>query len=145
MRLLPYGSCRPSDDLTISRGVTVLLYVVAPFVLVVQESSPRRSECISQRHIGIFVSVIGRMRAPDCDLPVRQRDIDPERVEDSLMSMMCWGLGDDATSHDVVYELLDSPDELANASLECERRLHLTERDLQRKSHHQLLAIPGSL
>lgn len=60
------------------------------------------------------------------------------------MLMMGWRLDDDATAHDVLAEPFEPRDELTNASLERERWLHLTERDLQRKSHHQLLATPGA-
>ena len=53
--------------------------------LVVLELAAGCSKSIAQREVGVFMSLIGSMRAPDCDLHIGQRDVDVEVVQPALV------------------------------------------------------------
>lgn len=57
------------------------LHLPAPLALVVLELTSRRAERVTQRHVGVLVSVAGGVCAADRDLLIRQRDVDAEVVQ----------------------------------------------------------------
>jgi hypothetical protein len=87
---------------------TVTLYIAPALALVVLELTARSSEGIAQRHVRILMSVIERMSAMNRDLLIRNRNIDVEIVERTLMLVTRQRLDYDVTADDVLAELVQS-------------------------------------
>ena len=117
------------------RGARGLLHVEPAPALVILELAAGGPKRIAQRNVGVLVSVIGRVCPTDRYFLTGQRDVDVELVQAPLVLVLGGRLGDDMAPHDLSAELLEPRGELANASLEYRRWIHVTEADLQGQLH----------
>jgi len=126
------------------RRSAVTLDVEPTSALVVFKFAPRSTEGVAQCDIWIGVSGIARTRAPNCNLGIRQRDVDMELAKATVMLVTRLRLDNDVAARDVLAEPCETRGQRADASLESGRRVHLTEGDLQWKPH-PILAGSGLL
>src|SRR5579884_3963318 len=119
------------------------LHVAALFALVILELAAYGSERIAERDVWVFVCMVSRVSMPNRDLLVRQCDVDPEVVQNALMFVVSRRLDDDMTAHDMVAELVESGSELADASFQGRRAVHMTEGDLEWNDHGGLCVAFG--
>lgn len=106
------------------------------FALVILKSAPHGTEGIAQCDVGVFMRLIGRMRPPDSNLPIRHCEVDMKIEQRALMVPSMRRLDDDVATQDLLAELFEFSCELANAGFKRGRRCHLAEGNLQRQLRH---------
>jgi hypothetical protein len=90
------------------RRLDVALHGAPSFAFVILELAPSGPERITERHVRILVSVVGRTSVSDRDLLIGKRDVDPEVIQPALVLVMRRRLDDDMTAHDVFAEPIEA-------------------------------------
>ena len=80
------------------------LHSMPSLALVVLKLARSCQKGVTQRHVGIFMSVALRMSVADCDFPTRYGDIDLDIKKIALVMMPVWQLDGDMAADDAGAE-----------------------------------------